>query len=63
MAAALIIGNVCLILLLKGVPQWLSVVLSFGYSVSNVVAILVWVDTKDRIKALENKVKKKGGAE
>ena len=61
MIAALIISNICLMLMVKGVPTWLSVVLSIVYSVSNVVALILWEETKDKIKTLENKTKRKGG--
>ena len=61
MIAALIISNICLIFMAKGVPTWVSVVLSIVYSVSNCVALILWEETKRKIKTIENNTKRKGG--
>lgn len=61
MIRALIISNICLILILKGVPTWLWSILSIGYVGCNTVALILWEETKDKIKRLENKMKMKGG--
>lgn len=49
MIKALIISNICLILILKGVPTWLWAILSMSYVVSNVVALILWEETTDKI--------------
>ena len=60
MILALIIGNMCFALMLKGVPTWLEIVLSATHSICNVVALIMWAETKSKIKAL---FRTKGGAE
>ena len=61
MIGALIISNFCLILMIKGVSTWIAVVLSFVYVICNCVALILWEETKDRIRVIENKLIKKGG--
>lgn len=61
MIGALIISNSCLVLIAKGVPAWLYLVLSTAYLVCNVVALTLWEQTNEKIKILENKIKKNGG--
>ena len=58
MITALLISNVCLILILKGVPTWLDTVLSITYGISTLAAFIIWHETKIKIKAL---LKEKGG--
>lgn len=60
MITALLISNVCLILISKGVPTWLDMVLSIAYGISTLTAFIIWHETKIKIKAL---LKEKGGAD
>jgi hypothetical protein len=61
MIGALIISDFCLIVLTKGVPTWLSIIVSFIYVICNVTALILWEETKSKINILEHKYIKKGG--
>lgn len=52
MIVALLISNVCLILILKGVPTWLETVLGITYGISTSTAFIIWNETKIKIKTL-----------
>ena len=56
MLLALFICNFCYILLVKGVPAWLSVILSIISGVSFIIAAIIWEHTKIKIANLENSV-------
>ena len=60
MIIALIISDMCFALLLKGVPTWFEIVLIATHAICNIVALIMWEETKSKIKALW---KMKGGAE
>jgi hypothetical protein len=60
MIAALILHTLCYVFMVKGVPNWLELVLSIVSAICTVVALILWEETKDRIKVLENKTKKGG---
>ena len=61
MIGAILIHFVCYVFMLKGVPFYLHNVLSLISTICAAVALLVWEQTKDRLKALEKELRKKGG--
>ena len=64
MIIALVIFNFCYIFVIKGVPLWLECVLAIVSTICIGVALIIWEETKDKIKHLENQLKKmKGGEE
>lgn len=64
MIAALILHTLCYVFMVKGVPTWLEVVLSIVSAICTAVALIVWNETKDKIRSLERQIEKlKGGAE
>jgi hypothetical protein len=52
MIAAIFISNACLILMSKGVPDWLYYILWFAYAICNIVAMSLWESMKERVKKL-----------
>ena len=63
MIVALSIANLCLVVLLKGVPLWAEKLLTVVYIGSMLFASVMWSISKEKIEALEQKIEKKGGAE
>ena len=63
MIGTLIISNICFVLLLKDVPTWLAVVLGVAYAICTGVSLILWEETKDKIKRIENHIKNKRNGE
>ena len=64
MIGALIIYNICFSLLITvAFPLWAEITLSVIGCICTGVAFIVWEETKDRIKVLENKLRKMKGDE
>ena len=61
MSIALILCNLCYILMLKGVPNWLHIVLSILSVIFNCVALALEDGIISRVRILEDKINKKGG--
>lgn len=68
MIAALLLHTLCYAFMVKGVPTWLELVLSLVGAICTVVALILWEETKDKIRSLEksrldafeNKFREKG---
>lgn len=52
MIPAIFFSNACLILMSKGVPDWLYYILWFVYAICNIVAMVSWELMKERVKKL-----------
>ena len=63
MITALILNTLCYVLMVQGVPTWLEVVLSIVSAICPVVALIVWNETKDKIRSLERQIEKMKGGE
>ena len=61
MISFIVISQACLVLLIKGVPTWIAILLSICYGICNCVSLVLWEETKDRIKRIENGISKMKG--
>ena len=63
MIAALILHTLCYVFMVKGVPAWLELVLSIVSVICTGVALIIWEETKDKIRSLERQIGKMKGGE
>ena len=56
MVVSLLISTCCLVIMSKGVPDWVETILSITYGICNMCAFLSWTFTKEEIKKLERRV-------
>ena len=61
MIGALLLYACCYAIMLKGVPFWLHSILWIITVICGAVALMVWEQTKDRLEALEKKLREEGG--
>lgn len=56
MIIALVLYNICFVLLLKGVPHWLEIVLCIVSPMLSLAAALIWEFAKSKIELIEKRL-------